>query len=111
MQRNFTQVCSTISRWGFILGDYGEGRASAWSEDAAGLAVDQSVWKCTVVSDDVVRLGFCVVNGLRQEHAEQLVRERRTHGISIDRGFQVAHAIDKRGNAHLGGIRRVELFR
>jgi error-prone DNA polymerase len=40
------------------------------------VAVDQSVWKCTVVSDDVVRLGFCVVNGLRQEHTEQLVRER-----------------------------------
>ncbi len=27
-------------------------------------------------SDEVVRLGFCVVNGLRQEHAEELVRQR-----------------------------------
>ena len=49
------------------------------------VAVDQSVWKCTVVSDDAVRLGFCVVNGLRQEHAEQLVRERECTAFqSID---------------------------
>jgi error-prone DNA polymerase len=29
-----------------------------------------------VVSDDTVRLGFCVVNGLRKEHGEGLVAER-----------------------------------
>src|SRR5258708_22282227 len=32
---------------------------------------------CTVVDDNTVRLGFCVVNGLRQEHAEELVRQRQ----------------------------------
>jgi error-prone DNA polymerase len=70
------------------------------------VCVSQSDWRCTVVSDDqpspqssgrdrdqggasrggreapvrvgeAVRLGFCVVNGLRQERAEQLVRERQ----------------------------------
>ena len=40
------------------------------------VCVMRSEWNCTVVSDDTVRLGFCVVNGLRQEHAEQLVRQR-----------------------------------
>ncbi len=35
-----------------------------------------SQWHCVVESDEVVRLGFCVVNGLRQEHAEELVRQR-----------------------------------
>jgi error-prone DNA polymerase len=30
-----------------------------------------------VESDAVVRLGFCVVNGLRQEHGEEIVRQRR----------------------------------
>jgi len=73
--------------------------------------VSQSDWRCTVVSDDqpspqssgrdrdqgraqrggreapvrigeAVRLGFCVVNGLRQEHAEELVRQRQ------DRAFE-----------------------
>src|SRR6516164_1288833 len=67
------------------------------------VCVQQSDWRCTVVSDqrpspqssgrdrdpgggreapvrvvddNTVRLGFCVVNGLRQEHGEELVRER-----------------------------------
>jgi error-prone DNA polymerase len=41
------------------------------------VCVERSTWNCAVVSDDTVRLGFCVVNGLRQEHAEELVRQRQ----------------------------------
>src|SRR5205809_1483144 len=41
------------------------------------VCVFQSEWRCTVLDDDTVRLGFCVVNRLRQEHAEELVRQRR----------------------------------
>src|SRR2546430_1162513 len=69
------------------------------------VCVQQSDWCCVVVSNeqlspqssqrstrsrsrgggrkapvrvaDAVRLGFCVVNGLRQEHGEQIVRERQ----------------------------------
>jgi error-prone DNA polymerase len=41
------------------------------------VCVLQSEWHCTVVNDNTVRLGFCVVNGLRQEHAEELVRQRQ----------------------------------
>jgi error-prone DNA polymerase len=36
----------------------------------------ESQWVCTVVSNDTVRLGFCVVNGMRKEHGERLVAER-----------------------------------
>src|SRR2546429_833377 len=36
----------------------------------------QSEWRCMVVDDNTVRLGFCVVSGLREEHAEELVRQR-----------------------------------
>jgi error-prone DNA polymerase len=46
------------------------------------VCVLRSDWRCTVVDDNTVRLGFCVVNGLRQAHAEQMERERR------DRGFE-----------------------
>src|SRR5213595_1378893 len=46
------------------------------------VCVLQSDWRCTVVDDNTVRLGFCVVNGLRQEHAEELVRQRQ------DRSFK-----------------------
>src|SRR5438132_1456385 len=40
------------------------------------VCVAKSTWNCTVVSDDTIRLGFCVVNGLRQEHGEQIERDR-----------------------------------
>jgi error-prone DNA polymerase len=40
------------------------------------VCVLQSEWRCTVLADDTIRLGFCVVNGLRQEHAEMLLHER-----------------------------------
>jgi error-prone DNA polymerase len=40
------------------------------------VCVGESEWRCKVVSDDTVRLGFCVVNGLRKEHGERLVEER-----------------------------------
>ena len=41
------------------------------------VCVMQSNWRCVVISDDSLRLGFCVVNGLRQEHADELVRQRQ----------------------------------
>ena len=74
------------------------------------VAVDQSVWKCTVVSDDVVRLGFCVVNGLRQEHTEQLVRERERTAFQSIQDFKSRTQLTKEEMRHLGGIRCVELF-
>ncbi len=41
------------------------------------VCVVRSEWRCTVFDDNTVRLGLCVVNGLRQEHAEELVRQRQ----------------------------------
>ncbi|PYL02990.1 MAG: error-prone DNA polymerase, partial [Verrucomicrobia bacterium] len=64
------------------------------------VCVMKSNWRCSVISDqrpspqsspwlgrggreasvrvvDAVRLGFCVVNGLREEHGEELVRQRQ----------------------------------
>jgi error-prone DNA polymerase len=40
------------------------------------VCISQSNCPCTVVDDKTVRLGFCVVNGLQQEHAQELVRQR-----------------------------------
>src|SRR5205085_12013027 len=40
------------------------------------VCVSKSDWCCTVIDDNTFRLGFCVVNGLRQEHGEQIDRER-----------------------------------
>ena len=41
------------------------------------VCVQHSEWRCTVESDERVRLGFCVLNGLREEHAQELVRQRK----------------------------------
>jgi error-prone DNA polymerase len=41
------------------------------------VCVMKSDWRCTVISDNTFRLGFCVVNGLRQEHGEELFRQRQ----------------------------------
>jgi error-prone DNA polymerase len=41
------------------------------------VCVMKSNWRCTVIADNTFRLGLCVVNGLRQEHGEKLVRQRQ----------------------------------
>ena len=41
------------------------------------VCVSQSEWRCTVLDHNTVRLGFCVVSGLSEEHAEGLVRQRK----------------------------------
>jgi error-prone DNA polymerase len=49
------------------------------------ICVAQSDWRCTVIDDNTLRLGFCVVNGLRQEHGEELVRQRQDRQfVSLD---------------------------
>src|SRR5256886_1163741 len=40
------------------------------------VCIAKSDFRCTVIGDNAFRLGFCVVNGFRQEHAEELVRQR-----------------------------------
>ena len=41
------------------------------------VCVKKSDWRCTVIDDNTFRLGFCVVNGLRQEHGEQIEHARK----------------------------------
>jgi error-prone DNA polymerase len=41
------------------------------------VCVMQSDWRCTVIDDQTFRLGFCAVNGLRQEHGEEVVKQRQ----------------------------------
>jgi error-prone DNA polymerase len=49
------------------------------------VCVSQSDWHCTVVDDNTFRLGLCVVNGLCQEHGEELVKQRQHRRfVSLD---------------------------
>src|SRR5262249_39460289 len=41
------------------------------------VCVTESDWRCTVIDNNTFRLGLCVVNGLRQEHGEQIECERK----------------------------------
>src|SRR5207253_2742726 len=52
------------------------------------VCVLESDWRCTVISDDTVRLGFCVVNGMREEHAQQLLGEREERTFSSIEDFK-----------------------
>ena len=71
------------------------------------VCVAQSAWPCVVESDESVRLGFCVVNGLRQEHAEELVRQRRERGFASLEDFKRRGCLTKeelRTLAELGAL-------
>ncbi|MDQ2660201.1 MAG: OB-fold nucleic acid binding domain-containing protein, partial [Verrucomicrobiota bacterium] len=59
------------------------------------ICVAQSDWNCTVVSDDTIRLGFCVVNGLRREHVDVLVAARTAQAFSSLEDFRGRVALTK----------------
>jgi error-prone DNA polymerase len=59
------------------------------------VCVAESEWRCTVESNESVRLGFCVVNGLRQEHAEELVRQRSEKAFSSLEDFRKRVSLGK----------------
>ncbi len=52
------------------------------------VCVTQSQWRCTVESEESVRLGLCVVNGLRQEHGEEIVRQRKAQAFPSVEDFK-----------------------
>src|SRR5947209_1323923 len=52
------------------------------------VCVAQSEWNCTVIADDTIRLGFCVVNGLQREHADDFLRERKERSFSSLEDFR-----------------------
>jgi error-prone DNA polymerase len=49
------------------------------------ICISKSHWRCTVADDSTFRLGFCVVNGFRQEHADNIVKQRELEPfVSLD---------------------------
>jgi error-prone DNA polymerase len=71
------------------------------------VCVASSEWRCVVESDESVRLGFCVVNGLREEHAAELVRQRGEQGFESLEDFKRRVCLTKeelRTLAELGAL-------
>src|SRR5689334_21536057 len=71
------------------------------------VCVKRSDWRCTVLDDKTFRLGFCVVNGLRQEHGEQIERERNERQFKSLDDFKKRISLSKeelRTLAELGAL-------
>src|ERR1700731_2717111 len=71
------------------------------------VCVQRSNWNCTVLSDDTLRLGFCVVSGFRQEHGEALEQERLHRPFTSMEDFRRRIPISKeelRNLAELGAL-------
>jgi error-prone DNA polymerase len=71
------------------------------------VCVKKSDWRCTVLDDNTFRLGFCVVNGLRQEHGEQIERARDDRQFKSLEDFKSRVSLSKeemRTLAELGAL-------
>ena len=71
------------------------------------VCVAQSNWRCTAIDDNTVRLGFCVANGLREEHAKELVRQRQNRQFDSLDDFKRRISLSKeelRTLAELGAL-------
>src|SRR5438552_14653245 len=71
------------------------------------VCVSKSEWRCAVIDDNTFRLGFCVVNGLRQEHGEQIERARNERQFKSLDDFKRRIALSKeelRTLAELGAL-------
>src|SRR5207248_9735117 len=71
------------------------------------ICVKKSDWRCAVLDDNTFRLGFCVVNGLRQEHGQQIERERNERQFKSVEDFKRRIPLSKeelRTLAELGAL-------
>ena len=71
------------------------------------VCVKKSGWRCTVLDDNTFRLGFCVVNGLRQQHGEQIEGERNARQFESLEDFKRRISLSKeelRTLAELGAL-------
>jgi error-prone DNA polymerase len=57
--------------------------------------VARSDWRCTIEADNSVRLGFCVVRGLRNEHAQQMLEHRAQAPFESMEDFQARVPLNK----------------
>lgn len=51
------------------------------------VSVIHSEWRCTVESDNSIRLGLCVVQGLAQQRGEKMIASRREHSFQDIQDF------------------------
>ncbi len=68
------------------------------------VSVQESDWLCTVIDNTTVRLGLCVVNGLRHEHGARIVLERLRAPFASVADFNARTKLSKAGQRTLAKI-------
>ena len=68
------------------------------------VSVHESDWNCTVIDDTTVRLGLCVVNGLRHDSGARIVLERMRAPFSCVADFAARVKLSKAGQRTLAKI-------
>src|SRR5258705_2823345 len=74
------------------------------------VCVHRSEWNCTIESDNSMRLGFRVVQGLREERALNLLAQRRHRPFSSMQDFKSRvplHKDELRTLAQIGALNRL----
>ena len=78
------------------------------------VSVCESEWNCTVIDDDTVRLGLCVVHGLRHEHGAHLIVERMKAPFTSVADFNLRTKLSKpeqRTLAKIGALQDLSTHR
>nr|MDQ3624190.1 error-prone DNA polymerase [Verrucomicrobiota bacterium] len=73
-----------------------------------------SQWRCVVEPDDSIRLGFCVVHGLQEEHARELLAQRAQRPFASIDDFKMRvrlHKDELRALAEIGALNALAAHR
>jgi error-prone DNA polymerase len=68
------------------------------------VSVHASDWHCTVIDDATIRLGLCVVHGLRHEHGGRIIAERKRAPFASVADFTARVKLSKAGQRTLAKI-------
>ena len=74
------------------------------------VCVERSDWLCTIESDGAIRLGLCIVQSLRQEHAAAIVDERQKQRFASVDDFKRRTRLNKEGLRTLADIGALNCF-
>jgi error-prone DNA polymerase len=74
------------------------------------VCVQRSEWRCIIEPDDSVRLGFCVVQGLRAEKAQAIVNERKLRPFDSIDDFKLRLRLNKAELRRLAEIGALNVF-
>ena len=78
------------------------------------VCVAKSDWLCTIEPDDSVRLGLCVVQGLRHEHGMRIVEQRKCQSFASIDDLKLRTSLTKeelRTLAEIGALNRLAKHR